>query len=150
MAPVPVRNIHQALAYTNNQFINIITKQMEKQRHGCVTAWLTLMIALNSFISFIYLFSGDDVIESMPGVSTGMLMLLAFLSLSNVFFAVMLLRWKKMGFWGFVITSVAMFILNLLVGAGILQSVLGLTGVFILYAILQIKNKDVSTWSELE
>src|SRR3954469_6209133 len=106
---------------------------MEKQRHGCVTAWLALLIALNSFISLIYLFSGDEIIKNMPEVSTSMLVLLAFLSLSNVFFAVMLLRWKKMGFWGFVITSVATFILNLLVGAGVLQSVLGLTGVFILY-----------------
>jgi hypothetical protein len=125
---------------------------MEKQRHGCVTAWLFLMIVINSLTSVIYLFFGDVVKEKIPDISTSLLLLLAFLSLSNVFFAAMLLRWKKLGFWGFVITSVAAFILNLMMGLGIFQSVFGMTGLLILYAILQIKKEDTdtSTWSNLE
>jgi hypothetical protein len=125
---------------------------MEKQRHGCVTAWLALMIVINSLTSVIYLFFGDVVKEKAPDVSTSLLLLLAFLSLSNVFFAAMLLRWKKLGFWGFVITSVAAFILNLMMGLGIFQSVFGMTGLLILYGILQIKKEgsDTSTWSNLE
>jgi hypothetical protein len=125
---------------------------MEKQRHGCVTAWLFLMIVINSLTSVIYLFFGDVVKEKIPDISTSLLLLLAFLSLSNVFFAAMLLRWKKLGFWGFVITSVAAFILNLMMGLGIFQSVFGMTGLLILYGILQIKKEgsDTSTWSNLE
>jgi hypothetical protein len=123
---------------------------MEKQRHGCVTAWLALMILINSLTSLLYLFFGDKVMEMAPQVSQSLLMLLAFLTLSNVFFAVMLLRWKKLGFWGFAITSAAAFILNLMIGMGILQSVLGMTGLLILYAILQIKQNDTSTWENLE
>jgi hypothetical protein len=123
---------------------------MEKQRHGCVTAWLALMILINSLTSLLYLFFGDKVMEMAPQVSQSLLMLLAFLTLSNVFFAVMLLRWKKLGFWGFAITSAAAFILNLMIGMGILQSVFGMTGLLILYAILQIKKDDTSTWENLE
>jgi hypothetical protein len=123
---------------------------MEKQRHGCVTAWLVLMMAINSLTSVIYLFFGDTVKEKTPEISTSLLLLLAFLSLSNVFFAAILLKWKKMGFWGFVITSAAAFILNLMIGLGVAQSVFGLTGVLILYGILQIKKEDTSTWEDLE
>jgi uncharacterized membrane protein YsdA (DUF1294 family) len=123
---------------------------MEKQRHGCVTAWLILMIVINSLTSVIYLFFGDRVREEAPEVSESLLMLLAFLTLSNVFFAAMLLRWKKLGFWGFAITSAAAFILNLMMGMDILRSVLGISGLLILYAILQIKKNDTSTWENLE
>lgn len=125
---------------------------MEKQRHGCVTAWLVLLIIANAFASLFYLFFSDEVTKETPDISTSMLLLLAFLGLSNVFFAAMLLRWKKMGFWGFVITSVAAFLLNLLIGLGVTQALLGLTGVFILYGILQIKKEgsDTSAWSNLE
>jgi hypothetical protein len=123
---------------------------MEKQRHGCVTAWLTLIIVANAFGSLIYIFFCDTILANEPNASASMLMLLVFLSLSNVFFAAMLLKWKKMGFWGFVITSVAVFILNLLVGMSNVQSIAGLAGILILYGILQIKNKDTSTWSDLE
>lgn len=123
---------------------------MEKQRHGCVTAWLALMIFINSLTSLVYIFFGDKVLETAPDMPTSMLLLLAFLGLSNVFFAAMLLRWKKMGFWGFVITSIAAFILNLMMGLGVLQSVAGMTGLLILYGILQIKQGDTSTWENLE
>lgn len=123
---------------------------MEKQRHGCVTAWLILMIVINSLTSVIYLFFGDKVREEAPEVSQSLLLLLAFLTLSNVFFAAMLLRWKKLGFWGFVITSAAAFILNLMMGMDILRSVLGMAGLLILYAILQIKKDDTSAWENLE
>jgi hypothetical protein len=125
---------------------------MKKQRHGCVTAWLILIIIINALTSLMYLFFGDTVMHESPEVPQSMLMLLAFLTLSNVFFAVMLLKWKKMGFWGFAITSSAAFILNLRMGFGIFHSVLGMTGLLILYGILQIKkdDTDTSTWSNLE
>ncbi len=31
-----------------------------KERHGCVTAWLILMIITNSLIALLYLFAGHD------------------------------------------------------------------------------------------
>ena len=32
-----------------------------KQRHGCVTTWLILMIVLNSFTALLYIFGSDSI-----------------------------------------------------------------------------------------
>jgi hypothetical protein len=41
-------------------------------------------------------------------------------------------------------------VINLNIGFGIYQAVLGLVGIAILYMILHIKKKNVSTWENLE
>ena len=57
---------------------------------------------------------------------------------------------KKIGFWGFVITSLVAVAVNLNIGLGIAQSLIGLIGILILYAVLQIKADNVSAWNNLE
>ena len=123
----------------------------QKKRHGCVTAWLILIIVLNSLSSLLYIFAGEFISDNIPGgISDNMLAILAILGFLNVVFAVLLFLWKKIGFWGFVITSLAALAINLNIGLGITQSLLGLLGVFILFVVLQIKAKDVSAWNNLE
>jgi hypothetical protein len=127
------------------------TPQQAKQRHGCLTAFLVLMIIANSAVALIYLFAGDTVSKNVPGgISSTMLILLAVGGILNVIFSVMLLRWKKIGFWGFIITSLGAFIINLSIGLGVVQSILGLAGVAILYGVLQIKKDNISAWSNLD
>lgn len=122
-----------------------------KQRHGCVTAWLILMIIFNSLISVLYLFASDKITENLPGnVSNILVILLGLVGISNVIFAVLLFQWKKIGFWGFVLTSVAAFGLNLSIGLGVYQSFLGFVGIAILYGILHLKKENVTTWESLE
>lgn len=122
-----------------------------KQRHGCVTAWLIFMIIGNSISSLTYLFGGNLIAQSFSGgISSFMVALLFFLGLGNVLFAVMLLKWKKLGFWGFIFTSICAVIINLNLGLGIQQSLFGLMGIVILYAVLQIKKDDVAAWENLE
>ena len=127
--------------YTNNT----------KQRHGCVTAWLILMIISNSITAFVYLFAGDTVSQNFPGGMSGTLMiLLAILGIGNVIFSILLFNWNKIGFWGFLLTSIIALIINLNIGIGIGQSLLGMLGIAILYGVLQIKKENVSTWDSLE
>ena len=122
-----------------------------KQRHGCVTAWLIFMIIANSLTAIIYLFARDMVTQNFPsGISNPMLILLAILGIFNVIFSVLLLKWKKVGFWGFIITSIGALIINLNIGLGIGQSLFGLVGLAVLYGVLQIKKDDVTAWSNLE
>ncbi len=125
--------------------------EITKQRHGCVTAWLILMIILNSLVAFLYLFFSDFFAENLPGtVSKSMLVVLAILGIANVVFAVLLFNWKKIGFWGFLVSAIATFIVNLKIGLGLGQSLFGLVGLGILYGILQIKKNNISTWQNLE
>jgi hypothetical protein len=122
-----------------------------KQRHGCVTAWLVLMIIANSVTALVYLFAGDTVAQNLPGeVSTTRLMLLALMGIGNVIFSVFLLKWKMLGFWGFIATSIGALILNISMGLSIGQSLFGLVGIAILFGVLQIKKDDVSAWDHLE
>ena len=122
-----------------------------KQRHGCVTAWLVLMIIANSLTAILYLFASDMITKNLPGnVSTAMIILLGVIGIGNVIFSVFLFQWKKIGFWGFTITSVGALIINLSIGLGIGQSLFGLVGIAILYGVLQIKKENVTTWKNLE
>ena len=123
----------------------------QKQRHGCVTAWVVLMIITNSLTAIIYLFASDLITNNLPGnVSTPMIILLGLVGIGNVVFSVFLFQWKKLGFWGFATTSVMALIINLSLGLGIGQSILGLVGIALLYGILQIKKDNVSAWDNLE
>ena len=122
-----------------------------KQRHGCVTAWLVIVIILNSITALLYLFAGDMISENLPGgISNTMMILLAILGISNIVFSVMLFQWKMWGFWGFIITSIIAFAINLNIGLGVGQSILGLLGIAILYGVLQIKKDNISAWANLE
>jgi hypothetical protein len=122
-----------------------------KQRHGCVTAWLILIIVMNSLTAILYLFAGDMIAKNFPGgISTTMLILLAIIGICNVVFSIFLFQWKKWAFWGFAVTSIATFIINLSIGTGILQSVLGLVGIAVLYGVLNIKKDEIAAWDHLE
>lgn len=125
--------------------------QETKQRHGCVTAWLMLMIVLNALTSFAYFFANDKVSQTFPGgISKTALILLGALGIGNIVFSILLLGWKKVGFWGFVATSAVVLVVNLIIGLSVTQSVMGLIGIVVLYGVLQIKKEDVSAWSNLE
>jgi len=121
-----------------------------KERHGCVTAWLVLIIIGNSLVALLYLLANSRMLESTPDASPLMIYLLGFVALANVFFAAMLLQWKKIGFWGFTVTSICALVINININLGVVQSLIGIVGVGVLFAILQITKDGRSTWQNLE
>ena len=127
------------------------TNEQPKQRHGCVTSWLILLIIVNSLIALLYLFAGETISQNFPGgISSPMLIILALLGTVNVICAVMLFKWKKIGFWGFVVSGCIALVVNLSIGIGVLQSIWGLVGIAVLYGVLQIKKDNVSAWENLD
>ncbi|WP_281631340.1 hypothetical protein [Flavobacterium luteolum] len=68
----------------------------------------------------------------------------------DLFFTFFLFKWKKWAFWGTLTISVLTFLLNLYVGIGIIVSFLGLSGVVLLFVMLQLKSGNVSGWRNLE
>jgi hypothetical protein len=124
--------------------------KVTKQRHGCVTAWLILMIIVNSATAILYLFASEIITKNLPvDISTPMIISLGIIGIANVIFAVLLFQWKKLGFWGFTMTSIGALVINLTIGLGIGQSLFGLVGIAILYGILQIKQDNVTGWENL-
>lgn len=122
-----------------------------KQRHGCVTAWLILMIIANSLSGAAYLFMGDTISQNISGgITTPILLLLAGMCILNVVLAVMLFQWKKWAFWAFIGTSLVGFIINMSMGLGLGSALFGFVGVAVLFGILQMRQNGVSAWENLE
>ena len=122
-----------------------------KKRHGCVTAWLIVMIIANAMTAVTYLFLGETVAQSLPTAIPGPMMIaLAIIGIANLIFAIMLFQWKKWAFWAFAGTSLITLVINISIGLGISTSIFGLAGIAILYGILQIKQDGVTAWDNLE
>jgi hypothetical protein len=120
----------------------------QKQRHGCLTAYLILMIVANSATAIFYFIGRTAGALFQPGMGSWAI-LLGFIGLINLACAIALFSWKKWGFWGFATTSLVTLFLNLYLGIGIGPSLLGLVGIAILYGVLQIGNENKG-WPQLE
>jgi hypothetical protein len=120
-----------------------------KQRHGCLTAWLVLMIIGNGFTAVGTPLMAGAIQQATPNFPAWVVWPIALLALLNVVFAIALFNWQKWGFFGFLLTSLAAFGLNIYAGIGIPQAVLGLLGIVLLYGVLQIGGHR-SGWSQLE
>ena len=125
--------------------------EIEKSRHGCVTAWLVLMIIANSLTGLIYLLVPENISKLLPGeVPSLFFLVLGLIGISNVVFSMALFRWKLWGFYGFIVSSLAAFVINVYIGLGTGQAIFGLAGIAILYGILQIKKDNISAWNFME
>ncbi|MFW0859262.1 MAG: hypothetical protein AAGB97_03645 [Dehalococcoidia bacterium] len=126
----------------------------EKQRHGCLTAWLVLLI-IGGALSLLgtalgYLVDPQLMREALPDAPGWTLPAMAVLSLLGLVFAIALFAWKKWAFWGYVLSSIAGVIVSVSMGVPVWQWLLGLAGVVVLYAVLQIGGKEKKGWSQLE
>lgn len=127
------------------------SENKQKQRHGCLTAWLLMIIIGNAFISLLLLVVDPKLIQQQDNtMSKEKMVLLAILGLINITFAIGLWHWKKWAFYGFALSGFLMFITNLNMGLDIVSSALGLVGVFLLFSILQMKQAEISGWENLE
>ncbi|MCJ7727835.1 MAG: hypothetical protein MUO96_04230 [Actinobacteria bacterium] len=149
-----------------------------KNRHGCLMAWLVLIIIVNSLTTLSYLIYTfgrgmiTQVLQSqtfqsqMPqsqmlqiqmllDIPVWVFSLLIALSIFNVVCAIALLLWKKWGFWGYCATSVTALVINLLfvsrgIGPVLVSVLTGLLGVLVLFGVLHIGDKENKGWPQLK
>jgi hypothetical protein len=110
---------------------------------GCATALLGFIIMANSASAIMDLLANDIIQERIRDIPP-LMILLGVVGVANVIFAILLFNWKKVGLWGFTLTSIVMLIIILHAGLKPLQSILGF-GFAILYGVLQIKQKSASS-----
>jgi hypothetical protein len=120
-----------------------------KQRHGCLTAWLVLMIIANLAIALIYLFGSSAIRHDFPSAPGWAFPVLAIAGIVNVICAIALFQWKKWGFSGVIATTVVTFVVNLIIRLNVLRALFGFVGIAILYGVLQI-GKERKGWTQLE
>lgn len=122
------------------------TSPSEKRRHGCLTAWLVLMLVTNGGLALVYLLYGRRIGDAV-GVDRSQIVFLALIGVVNVVCAIALLSWKRWGFWGFVASSVVVFVINVINGV-IVSALFGLVGIVVLWTFLQSGNPKA--WDQLE
>ena len=120
-----------------------------RNRHGCLTAWLVLMIVANSATALMYLLGSEAIRPTLPDAAGWEFPVLILISLFNLVCAIALFQWKRWGFWGFCASSVVALAVNLAVGLGIGPALGGLVGVLLLYGVLHI-GKENKGWPQLE
>ena len=122
-----------------------------KQRHGCLTAWLIYLTIAYSIVSITYFFNTDEISEISPyKTSQNILLIYGSLGILSIVFCILLFKWIRLGFWGILITSIIVLITQIINGHGIFQPLIGLFGIIVLYALLQVKKGNVSGWNNLE
>jgi hypothetical protein len=124
-------------------------RDQNKQRHGCLTAWLILMIIANSLTSLAFFMGSQSVRLNFPMAPPWAFPVLGALGVINLVCAIALFKWKKWGFFGFAASSIVAFVVNLMVGVPILQALLGIVGFVVLFAVLQIGTENKG-WTQLE
>ena len=133
----------EPIQYTTNQ------PPAQKQRHGCLTAYLVFMIVANSASTLVYLVGSEAIRRNTPNMPAWAFPVLIVLGIFNLVCAIALFRWKKWGFWGFVASAVIAFAVNLSIGIAPGFALVGLLGLAILYGVLHI-GKERKGWSQLD
>jgi hypothetical protein len=119
----------------------------KKQRHGCLTAWLALMLLANSATALMYALAGGQISKAAE-MPQWILTVFIFVAALNVVFTLALFQWKKWGFWGFLLTTLVGMVLNI-IGGVITGAISGVLGVLLLYGVLQIGGEKKG-WTQLE
>ena len=120
-----------------------------KQRHGCLTTWLIIMMIAKSGVGLFYLFGSASMAAAYPHAPTWAFFALALISFANLAGAIALFMWKKWGFYLFAAMSVIIFGINLVIGVNIIAALFGFIGLAFLYGVLQI-GKENKGWPQLE
>jgi hypothetical protein len=123
----------------------------DKQRHGCLTAWLIYLIIAYLIISITYFFNTDKISEISPyKTSKDVLLIYGSLGILSIVFCILILKWLRLGFWGILMTSIIGIITQIINNHGIFEPLIGVFAIVVLYALLQLKKGNVSGWNNLE
>jgi hypothetical protein len=105
------------------------------------------MIVANGLTAFRYFFFANDILRSLPYMSEFQIMLLGAACVANIVFAVALLRWKKWGVWGLLLTTTLVFAFNSW-AFGLTSALIGLSGFVILVVLLNVGGER-RVWPKL-
>lgn len=124
-----------------------IIKKIELQRHGFITFWLFSMMIGNAILFFIRLFPkeawGSDYPDSMVIYSQ----ILAIACPLTIIGVIMLLMWKKNGFYVILFSSLYDGLLVLFLFG---SYPIGVLGVLVLYFILGISKNGIPYWEAMD
>ena len=117
------------------------------ERHGFITFWLWTIIVGNIIMAIIEFFPKEMWGSNYPDEYVVPSIISGFFSIINVVGAFVLLSWKREGYY-IIAVSVVLGSCIAMIMTGALP--IGIVGLMILWAVLQIKKNGVSYWKILE
>lgn len=129
--------------------MNNLTKQ---ERNKFVSFWLWLGAIINVIFTIIYLlllFSSKGLWSATPEPTWLRItwMLQSIILLTGY---IMLIKWKKLGFYILVAMSILSIILNLFVNEISVATFSPIVSIVLLYFVLQLKKNDVAYWVAMD
>jgi hypothetical protein len=107
-----------------------------RERGGCLSVLLVLMLIANPLTGLYYLAFGSAVRQALPNLPAWALLVLGILAFGNFACALAVWRWKKWGIYGFAASSLVIFLINASY-IGVLTAALGLLGIAILALLVR-------------
>jgi len=122
-----------------------------RQRHGFVSFWLVFGVICGALVGIMYLFVYPSLGGMIP-ISKGQMIIAGLINLAFIVPYVLLLQWKKIGFWMYCGFSLVSLVLNVIQATQYkpLYLVGGLIGFLIMWGILHIRKNGKNTWEQLE
>lgn len=124
------------------------------ERHGFISFWLwfcTIMNGLMSVVYFLLLFSSKGLWTATPDPMWQRIATI-FCSLLVLYGFIMLLGWKKQGFYIVLASQIICLPVTCITAPQtlLMNIVSAIIGLGLLYAILQIKKNDMSYWEAMD
>jgi hypothetical protein len=120
----------------------------EKKRHGCLTAWLVLIIIFDLIFVALYFFFSEFLVQSRPSLPLWSMPAMVILVLFDLACVIALFRWKRWGFWGMCCVTNLAAAVNIALGMRIDIILEGFIGIIVVFILLQIGKK--SGWEQLD
>jgi len=122
-------------------------------RHGFTSFWLILGVVTSSIAGLVYLILSclPDAVAAMGMYMSPMvLMATGAAMIAEVVCLVLLLKWKKIGFWMLLGVVGIVLIINLAEGGNVAQIMFAILGTGAFWGVLQIPKNGKTTWEQLE
>ncbi len=121
-----------------------------KSRHGCLTAFLILLIITSVLTASALILFSDKIKETAPNFSNGLLYIQLFSTILELTSIYLIFKWKKIGFYGVALAYLINLYVSDKMGIMNINTILGIIIRFgLLYGTLQIKSKGISGWKNL-
>lgn len=115
-----------------------------RQRHGCVSFWLWLVIIVNLYSALVNSIAMFGAYTSKMSFGLGFM---GILGVVNILSAILLMRWNRLGFYMLIVSSIIALIVNIvLLGVPSVIVISSIIAIIIWWAILQIRKNGVSAW----
>jgi hypothetical protein len=117
---------------------------VQRQRGGCLTAWLAVVIIINPLVSLNYLATGSNLKDTYPHRPGWAIPVLILAGFANCIFGIAVWKWQKWGVYGFVAVSLLAFVVNVASGIPIILALFGFVGLAILAYLVR------NVWDQME